>query len=245
MADKPIQVLIVDDEPICLEQSRQKIALYVGEEHICTAQNAVEVMEILRNTAVDLAFVDVEMPDTDGFSIIEYLRSTQPGAKSVFLTGHTELGAKSYDYEPLDFLCKPLDALRLKKTFERFERSRSPGRQSREQVALEGASGFVLVSPCDILYIAREGRKAVIHCKTENHMVPYALDELETIFSDFGLFRIHQSYLVPLERIGRVMRSEFGKTYSATLTDGTQVPVSRGKYGALREHLAAEGIQFV
>ena len=76
-------------------------------------------------------------------------------------------------------------------------------------------------------------------------MVPYALDELETIFSDFGLFRIHQSYLVPLERIGRVMRSEFGKTYSATLTDGTQVPVSRGKYGALREHLAAEGIQFV
>ena len=50
---------------------------------------------------------------------------------------------------------------------------------------------------------------------------------------------------VPLERIGRVMRSEFGKTYSATLTDGTQVPVSRGKYGALREHLAAEGIQFV
>lgn len=185
------------------------------------------------------------MPDTDGFSIIEYLRSTQPGAKSVFLTGHTELGAKSYDYEPLDFLCKPLDTLRLKKTFERFERSRSPGRQSREQVALEGASGFVLVSPCDILYIAREGRKAVIHCKTENHMVPYALDELETIFSDFGLFRIHQSYLVPLERIGRVMRSEFGKTYSATLTDGTQVPVSRGKYGALREHLAAEGIQFV
>lgn len=126
MADKPIQVLIVDDEPICLEQSRQKIALYVGEEHICTAQNAVEVMEILRNTAVDLAFVDVEMPDTDGFSIIEYLRSTQPGAKSVFLTGHTELGAKSYDYEPLDFLCKPLDTLRLKKTFERFERSRSP-----------------------------------------------------------------------------------------------------------------------
>ena len=245
MADRAIQVLIVDDDPVSLEQSRQKIALYAGAEHIHTAQSAVEVMEILRKTAIDLAFVDVEMPDTDGFSVVEYLRESQPKAKYVFLTGHTELGAKSYDYEPLDFLCKPLDALRLKKTFERFDHSRAQNRYARGQVAVEGAHGFVLISPADILYIARENRKAVIHCKTESHTVKYSLDEIEVIFSDFGLFRIHQSYLVPLDRIVRVTKSEFGKTYSATLTDGTQVPVSRGKYGQLREYLAGEGIQFL
>lgn len=245
MSNRPIQILIVDDDPISLEQSRQKIALYAGGGQIHTARNGMEVMEVLRDTAIDLAFVDVEMPDTDGFSVVNYIRETQPRAKYVFLTGHAELGAKSYDYEPLDFLCKPLDALRLKKTFERFEHSRSQNRYARDQVAVEGANGFVLISPADILYIARENRKAVIHCKTESHTVKYSLDELEAIFSDFGLFRIHQSYLVPLDRIARVMKAEFGKTYSATLTDGTQVPVSRGKYGQLREYLAGEGIQFL
>lgn len=245
MADKPIRVLIVDDDPISLEQSRQKIARCAENGQLFTAQNAEEVLAVLERTPIDLAFVDVEMPDTDGFTVVEYLRRRQPQAKYVFLTGHSELGAKSYDYEPLDFLCKPVDALRLRRTFDRFARSRGGHRPAGEQVAVEGANGFVLISPADILYIARENRKTVIHCLRENHTVKYSLDELETIFSDFGLFRLHQSYLVPLERIASVRRAEFGKTYSAALTDGTQIPVSREKYGALRDYLARAGIPFV
>ncbi len=108
---------------------------------------------------MDLVFIDREMPDTDGFSIADYVRDIQPKAKCVFLTGHTELGAKSYEYEPLDFLCKPVDILRLRKTFDRYERTRSAGGPATEQIGIESTTGFVLLSPADILYITRENRK--------------------------------------------------------------------------------------
>lgn len=240
-----IRILIIDDDEAALSRFRQVMALYGTPEDIAAATDAMTVMELLKSREFDLVFIDMEMPDTDGFTIADYIRENCPGTSYVFLTGHVELGAKSYEYEPLDFLCKPLDALRLKKTFEKFEKSRTPKSQRKTQVAVESVSGFVLVSPEDILYIAREDRKTVIHCRQGDYIVKYALDELEAIFSDFDVFRIHQSYLVPLGRIESVAQSRFGKTYDANLPGGIRLPVSRGKYVALRKYLSDQGIPFV
>lgn len=163
-------ILIIEDEPVSMEQSRQMVSLYINPDGNHTASNSVEVMRILQSVPIDLAFVDIEMPDNDGFTIAGYIQSTQPKANYVFLTGHTELGAKSYDYEPLDFLCKPLNALRLQKTFQRFEKSRTQNRDFLEQIAVESASGFVLVSPAEINYITRESRK--LSSTAKNRAIP-------------------------------------------------------------------------
>ena len=245
MERKQCTVLVIDDDPVALEQSRSKIALYVPPEKIFTAENAVEVMRILKSVPVDLVFIDMELPDTDGFSLADYVSAAQPKAKYVFLTGHVELGAKSYEYEPLDFLCKPLDVLRLQKTFDRYERSRSPGRYTKEQIALESTSGFMLISPADVLYITRESRKTVICCAGGSHTAANTLDELELIFSDYGFFRCHQSYLISLAHVTGIKKSEFGKTYTATLDNGAQVAVSRHRYAPLKERLSEYGTQFV
>lgn len=240
-----IQVLIVDDEPASLERSRESIALYVEERGIHTAANAAQVMTALQSIPVDLAFVDIEMEDTDGFAVAGYLQSVRPEAKYVFLTGHAELGAKSYDYEPLDFLCKPVSALRLQKTFERFRRAAGPGREAVEQIAIESTGGFVLISPGEILYATRERRKVAVCCEGRSYTVASTLDELELIFGEFGLFRCHQSYLVSLRHVAGVSQSDFGRTYWAQLKGGQRVPVSRGKYAAMQERMRSRGVQFL
>lgn len=242
---KGIKVLIIDDSDSARQESARKIALYVPPENIHCAANAVETMRILQTVPIHLAFVDVEMPDTDGFSISDYIHRTQPKTQVVFLTGHAELGAKSYDYEPLDFLCKPLDALRLQKTFERYIARQGGNRFARDQIALESTAGFVLISPSDVRYIAREGRKTVIYGTNDQYVMRYSLDELEALFTDFDLFRCHQSYLVPLDKVSSVKQADFGKTYLAVLTDGSKIPVSRGRFEALKKHLMARGVQFV
>lgn len=233
-----IKVLIVDDESVSLQQSKEKIELYVPANQIYVASNSIEVMRIIKSVPIDLAFLDVEMPDTDGFAVADYLAEHQPKAKYVFLTGHVELGAKSYDYEPLDFLCKPMDAMRLQKTFERFERSRSKETHREEKIAIEMTTGFVMVRPSDIAYITRENRKSMIYCNKEQFVAKNTLDELEVIFSDFDIFRCHQSYLIPLGRIKSVKQSEFGRSYYAVLDSAEKIPVSRGKYVELREAIA-------
>lgn len=240
-----INVLLVDDDEHALARSREKIELYVPAERIFTAANSVEIMRIIGSVPIDLAFLDVEMQDTDGFFVANYLQENQPRAKYVFLTGHVELGAKSYDYEPLDFLCKPMDAIRLQKTFERFARTRQGDAEREERIAIEAPTGLVMIHPGEISYITRENRKSVIYCKDQKYVVRSSLDELELIFSDFGLFRCHQSYLIPLGKIRQVKPSEFGRTFWAVLDTGEKIPVGRSKYALLRQEISEYGARFI
>jgi len=242
---RKLKILLIDDEPYSLAASRAKLAMYVDEENIHTASNAVEVMRVMSSIPVNLAFVDVEMPETDGFTITDYIRRSQPSAQVVFLTGHVELGAKSYDYEPLDFLSKPLDVLRLKRTFEKYENSMTRRDESHMKLALEGTSGFILISPAEILYIAREGRKTMLHLENEAREVHSPLDELELMLGEYDFFRCHQSFIVPLRQIRSVAQSDFGRTFTAQLLCGESIPVSRGKMPLLREELNQKGIRFV
>ncbi len=161
-------ILIIEDEPVPMEQSRQMVSLYINPDGNHTAFNSVEVMRILQSVPIDLAFVDIEMPDNDGFTTAGYIQSTQPKANYVFLTGHTELGAKSYDYEPLDFLCKPLNALRLQKTFQRFEKipHAEPGLSGTDRC--REFQQFCIGFPCgNQLHHPREPKNCPLLQKTE------------------------------------------------------------------------------
>ena len=240
------RVLIIDDEPVILEESRRLIEGFVAKGNIYCATNAVETMRIIETQPIELAFLDIEMPDASGFSLSEYIHVHQPKVKVVFLTGHVELGAKSFDYEPFDFLSKPIDVMRLEKTFSRFVSSQKKQDNAFSgKVAIDTTSGFVLISPSEISYIAKEKRKTIIHCKNETHVVQYSLDVLETIFSDYGMFRVHQSFLAPLSQIVGISQSDFGKTYFAQLKDGYTIPVSRGQYAKLREYITNQGVLFM
>ena len=111
---------------------------------------------------------------------------------------------------------------------------------------MDTSEGFVLLSPEEISYIGKEMRHIKLHCRNgQTYTVRHSLDELEAVFSDFGFFRIHQSYLAPLSNIASVRTSAFGKTYEAVLSNGTALPVSRNKYQQLRSFLVSRGIQFI
>lgn len=238
---RAINILIVDDDAAAIAQARQNIAFYVEEQRIYHASNAVEMMRLLTTIPMDLAFLDMEMPDIDGFSIADYLAKVQPKTRYVFLTGHTELGAKSYEYEPLDFLCKPVNALRLQKTFERFDRI-SGARPAQEKIAVETGEGLVLIPPQEIRYISRDNRKTVINCADKNYAVKMPLAELEIMFADYDLIRCHQSFLVALDHVASAEKAAFGRTYAAVLDTGDKIPVSRGRYPELWEKLTEKGV---
>jgi len=238
---RAINVLIVDDDAISIGQAKQNIAFYVEEDHIYQARNAVEMMRLLSTVPMDLAFLDMEMPDIDGFSIADYLAKVQPKTKYAFLTGHTELGAKSYEYEPIDFLCKPVNVLRLQKTFERFDRS-TGAKPAQEKIAVDTGDGLVLIPPHEIRYISRDSRKNVICCGDKSYAVKTPLSDLEIIFADYKLIRCHQSFLVALDHVVSAEKSTFGRTYTAILDTGDEIPVSRGRYPELWEKLTEKGI---
>ena len=236
-------VLLVDDQPLAAEDSAAALKHYVLSGQIIYVQTAAAAMEILEGRPVSLVFLDIEMPDMSGFSLAACLEEKHKGLPYVFLTGHADFAAESYDYEPIDFLTKPVDAVRLGRTFERVEKKTSP---AAAKVAVRTGQDYVLVEPKEISYICKEKRKIWIRLKDgREYQAAMSLDELEQIFCDYGFFRCHQSFLIPLGDIRQVSASMFGQTYEAAFGEDTVVPVSRSKYAMLKEELKLLGVPFV
>ncbi len=236
-------VLLVDDQPLAAEDSIAALKHYVSGEQILYAENAEGAVRMLEERPVSLVFLDIEMPDMSGFGLAAYLEERHKGIPYVFLTGHADFAAESYEYEPIDFLTKPVDVARLGKTFERVEKKSAP---SAGKVAVRTGQDYALVDPKEIRYICKEKRKIWIRLKDgREYQVALSLEELEQIFCDYGFFRCHQSFLIPLGDIRQVSASMFGQTYEAVLGEDTTVPVSRSKYAKLKEELKLLGIPFV
>ncbi|MBR2644460.1 MAG: response regulator transcription factor [Clostridia bacterium] len=241
---RTIHVLIVDDDAVAREAARECVGFFVEPENVHTAGNSVEMMRVLTTIPIDLAFLDMEMPDIDGFSVADYLKRVQPKTQYVFLTGHTELGAKSYEYEPLDFLIKPVNVMRMQKTFERFDRTRKKP-ETHEKIAVETTDGFEMIDPYEIRFISRDNRKAVIHCGEKSYATTNALGDLEIMFGDYRMIRCHQSFLLSLDHVKSAQKTAFGRAYYAVMDTGEQVPVSRAKFPELKEILEKTGTRFV
>lgn len=244
MSWEKLDILLLDDEEDSLYLSREAIANYVSKEHIHCAKTVEEAIAVLKNQTIQLAFLDIELTHGNGFTLTEYIHRNYPSVVVVILTGHVDLGARSYDYEPLDFLTKPVDVLRMERTFERYEESRTKQRGPSFRIMIETGSGFALLDPGDIQYISKEQYYVEIHCQNENtYKVNYSLDRLEAMFAGLDFFRMHQSYLVPAARIVRVQSARFGNSYEAILDDGTFLPVSRAKYAKLKEYISARSLR--
>ncbi|MCI9614324.1 MAG: response regulator transcription factor [Dorea sp.] len=236
-------VLLVDDQPLAAEDSAAALKHYVPGEQIIYVDNAADAMKALKERPVSLVFLDIEMPDMSGFALAAHLEAEHEGVPYVFLTGHADFAVESYEYEPVDFLTKPVDTARLGRTFERVEKKTSP---SAGKVAVRTGQDYVLVAPKEISYICKEKRKIWIRLKDgREYQSAVSLDELEQIFGDYGFFRCHQSFLIPVGDIRQVSSSMFGQTYEASLEGDTVIPVSRSKYARLKEELKLLGIPFV
>ena len=232
-----VKTLLLDDEEPSREYSRRAIARFVPEELIFPVETVDEAIDVLRNEPIELAFLDVELTMSDGFTFCQYIHREYPGIKVVILTGHVDYGAKSYDYEPFDFLVKPVDTLRLEKTFSRFTRARKKTVENDNGFVIETSTGFAMLNADEIVFVAKNGNNCEVHCVGgQVYRVTYTLDKLEDMLGrDF--YRTHQSYLVPAARIKQVNSTRFGTSYEAVLDDGSVVPVSRNKYPKLKEFM--------
>ena len=240
-----LRVLLLDDEEESLYLSKKAITNFVPKEQIQSAYTVEEAMDILKNGEIDLAFLDVELTHSDGFALTEYIQRNYPNIEIVILTGHVDFGAKSYDYSPLDFLTKPVDVLRMEKSFLKYQEKKNQNKQL-PRIMVETGSGFSLLDPKKIQYITKERHSVEIRCRDGSIIkVNYSLDHLEKMFAQFGFFRTHQSYLVPIARITRVRAASYGNSFEATLDDGTIIPVSRGKFAKLKEHVNIQSMKLI
>jgi len=236
-----IRVLIVDDEP----PARRKVRRFLERDRdigeIREAASGADAAAALQAFAPDLVFLDVQMPDRNGFDVL----SAVPPPRDfhvVFLTAHEQHALEAFDAEALDYLLKPVDPSRFERTLERAKEQIALRRERRTPVPPNGARGddpprlkrlvvekggremFLHVDSID--WAGADGNYVDLHAGAGTFTVRTTLDRLARQLDSDRFVRINRSQLVNLDRVKDMQPWSHGER-RIVLKDGRELTWTR------------------
>jgi two-component system LytT family response regulator len=224
-----IRVLVVDDEPL----ARRNLTVLLGRDPdiraIGECESGADALKEIRRTRPDLLFLDVQMPECDGFDVLELLGAELPPT-IVFVTAHDEYALRAFEAGALDYLLKPFDDARfhraLNRAKERLTHYAELQPQRVERLVVKSAGRVVFLDAAEIDWIEAADYYACLHVGNATHLLRRTLSDLERDL-DGGVFcRIHRSVIVNLHRIRGLELRDDGE-YEVVLISGERLRLSR------------------
>ncbi len=239
-----IRALIVDDEPLARERIRtllEKESDFVVAGECASGTEAVAAM---RKERPDLVFLDVQMPQMNGFDVLRELgKDDLP--EVIFVTAFDQHALAAFEVHALDYLLKPFKQARFREALDRVRQhleNKQAGAASKRllemlghrsaepagltRLAVKSNDRIVFLKPAQIDYIESAGNYAVLHVGTESHILRETMTSLEGKLAADQFLRISRSALVNVERI-KELQPLFKGDYVVVLQDGTRLPMSR------------------
>jgi two-component system LytT family response regulator len=242
-----IRTLIVDDELLARDRLRQLLQNEPAIEIIGECADGREAVAAIEKTSPELVFLDVQMPELDGFGVLEAV-GTGPVPVIVFVTAHDQFALRAFEFHAVDYLLKPFDGERFQKALRRAveqvaNRDSAATRQRHaallaglqsSQLAVKSAGHVVWVKLDDIDWIGSADNYAALHVGAKSHLLRETLGALEARLAPDKFVRISRSAIVNTQRIKELHRLFYGG-YELVLHDGTRLTASRRYRNKLKQ----------
>ncbi|MCE7993661.1 MAG: response regulator transcription factor [Roseivirga sp.] len=207
-----MRCLIVDDEPLAHKVIRNYCEDLPYMEIVGSAHSAIEAMSFLNGQAVDLLFLDINMPKIQG---LDFLKTLTNPPMVIVTTAYQEFALESYEQRVIDYLLKPFSLERFLKAVNRANDQKSlMDRQSKpviqtvgtptsqpETLFIKGDRKVHQIRVDEILYMESYGSYVKVHLANEMIITLERLTNYESKLAEQGFIRIHKSYLVPVSKI--------------------------------------------
>jgi two-component system LytT family response regulator len=231
-----IRVLIVDDEPLARERLRTLLVDSADIEIIGECADGRSAVKSIRELKPDLVFLDVQMPEIDGFGVLHAIGAEHMPA-TIFVTAHDQYALKAFDVSAVDYLLKPFDRARFRKALLRAKTQVAlPGRfltllqnaqpAHLERLVIKSAGHVLFLKTDEVDWIEAAGNYVRLHAARESHMLRETLTSLETRLDPRKFVRVHRSTVVNLERI-KELHPLFHGDHVVILRDGSRLTLSR------------------
>ncbi len=223
-----IRAIIVDDEPIARSSIRALLKRDPDIEVVAECGSGAEALTAIRAQKPELAFLDIEMPECDGFDVLELLGTDAPPA-IVFVTAYDTYAIRAFEAEALDYLLKPFDDERFARALERAKRHVAKPRalsHASKTLVVKSAGKVVFLPLADVDWIESADYYSRVHVGAKTHLLRRSMTDLEQDLDPAVFCRIHRSAIVRLDRVSHIETSQAGE-YEVVLGDGTRLPVSR------------------
>lgn len=237
---RPIRVAVVDDEPMARVRLQRLLGAHANVEVIGAFASAKAMIDAISAQPVDLLFLDIEMPEMDGFAAIAAIRPPRPAV--VFVTAHAQHAVQAFAIEALDYLTKPVSQTRLDASVARAVRALSEtarlgdGHPTPERWALTIGRRISLVDVDTLDCAIAQANYVELHSGARRFMVRRTLSAIETELDASRFTRIHRSHLVRNAAVASIEPLAHGR-YRVTLTHGVSLVSGRGYRERLRRAL--------
>ena len=241
----PLTTLLVDDEPLAREGLRMLLCQDQDVSAIHEAKDGAEAVAAIRSIQPDLVFLDVQMPEMDGFSVVKEIGAQNMPAV-VFVTAHDQYAIQAFEINAIDYLLKPVTTDRFNQTLARAKERfslRAPDQASRQilslletiaaprrhlkRLAVRSAGKTVFVEADSIDWIEAAENYAQLHTGPAAHLLHVTMNALEKSLDPEVFLRIHRSLIVNVRRIKELQPALHGE-YVVTLLNGVRLQSGRG-----------------
>ena len=240
-----IRALVVDDEPVARDRLVRLLEQQGDIDLVGQCSNGLETVTAIEQLAPDLVFLDVQMPEMDGFEVVRALQAGRVPAV-VFVTAYDEYAVRAFEVHALDYLLKPFSSDRFRAALgharehlaKRRANADAPpisgepprdaqagGRRNRLMVKSAGRIHFVRTG--DIDWCEAAGNYVRMHVGHQEHLVRDTMGHLESQLDAQQFMRIHRSTIVNVDRI-QELQPMFHGEYIVVLKNGAKLTLSRG-----------------
>jgi two-component system LytT family response regulator len=239
-----IKVLIVDDEPLARDRLQKLLEAEPDVTVLGQCSNGKEAVKTIREKTPDLVFLDVQMPELDGFGVLSSLEAEHMPV-IIFVTAHDKFALKAFEVHAVDFLLKPFDRERFQTALKRAKQrigQKQPGELDQrlaallaeikpeatalERMAVKTSGRVIFVKTSDIDWIEAADNYVNLHVGSESHLHRETLTALAERLPSKKFMRISRSTIVNVDRI-KELQPLFHGEYAVILRNGTTLTLSR------------------
>jgi two-component system LytT family response regulator len=237
-----IRALIVDDEPLARQRIRQLLADEADFEVAGEAGNGLEAVTLIESLAPDLVFLDIQMPELDGFGVIEAIGADRM-PPTLFVTAYDTHAVKAFEVHAMDYLLKPFDRDRFRRAlawvrehpkvlggeeggFRAILSDLEPAQPKPDRFLVKHGDRWLLVKATAIQWVEAEDNYVRLHVEGASHLMRHTMSGILSRLDPKQFKRIHRSAIVNLDFI-RELQPWSGGDLAIIMRDGTRLTLSR------------------
>ena len=239
-----INPLIVDDEPLARDRIKRFLRDEEGIRLIGECKNGVEAIESIGREKPDLVFLDIQMPEKNGFDVIKSL-DAKDLPTIIFVTAYDQYALHAFEVHALDYLLKPFNRERIKRAVararEHLDHKRMGNIDERlnaliadirgerkylDRLVVKAVGRVFFLKTDEIDWIEAAGNYVKLHVGREAHMIRETMNGIESKLDPAKFLRIHRSTVVNIDRI-KELHPMFSGDYAVILRNGTELALSR------------------
>ena len=236
-----INAIIVDDESRAIKTLQMILSEYCKEVNVIDiANSAIEAIKKINNKMPDIVFLDIEMPNGNGFDVLEAFPNRNFDV--IFVTAYNNYALKAIRFADADYILNPIDieevVTSINKIIERKKQSKQTQpdltsliqnikNRTQRKISIPASNGVEYVSLNEIMYLEADRSYCKIFLTLKRSiMISKSMNEIEQLLPENEFVKIHKSHIVNIAFVKKLLRTDGG---SVELSDGTQLLIAKTK----------------